>query len=181
MEEKFYYYNKEYYTVGELYEKYKKLSKEQKKRFRDTLAHFALVEIMKKCHYDERIMICILELADTEVLRIRQQGIDCGVVSLALEKMYKTDLRTLLNLTGKLAVSNDRRMNDFKNGEWLLNNIICLTIGYSYEKEIIDDLFIIDYNSLSEDECLAISDNFVRCMKEEEIVFYKNHTRGKGR
>ena len=33
-------------------------------------------------------------------------------------------------------------------------------------------MFLIDYNSLSEDECLAIADNFVRDMRDEEIVFY---------
>ena len=181
MEENFYFYHTEYYTSDELYEKYKRLPSEQRKRFRDTLAHFSLVEIMKKCDYDERIIDCILDLADTEVSRIRLYGSDCGVVSLALEKSYKTDLRRLLNLTGKLSKADDSRMNTFKNGEWLLNNLVCLTIGSSFEKEIIGDLFIIDYNSLSEDECLAISDNFVRCMKEEEIVFYKKHTRGKGR
>lgn len=37
---------------------------------------------------------------------------------------------------------------------------------------IVDNFFLIDYNSLSEDECLAIADNFVRKMKDEEIVSY---------
>ena len=167
-----YFYDDRYYTLEEINEKYQKVSEGQKKLFRDTLAHFTLAGILVYGHYDERYIDSILKLARIEAAIIDLYGSDCGVVSLALKGQYERELRRLINLTGKLVSENDNRIQEFKNGEWLLNKIICLTIGSSYEKEIIGDLFLVNYDLLSDDECLAIADNFVRNMKGEEIVFY---------
>ena len=176
MENKVYFYYGEYLTLKEIYEKYKKLEKEQQKPFRDCLAHFSLLEILKKCNYDERYIDIINDLAETEAAIINMYGSDCGTPILALRGMYRRNLRKLINLTGKIAYDNeDIRMNIFQNGEWLLNYIVCLTMGSSFEKDVVDDLVLIDYNSLLEDECQAVSDNFVRCLRSEEIVFYKAH------
>lgn len=170
--EKIYYYDDEYYSLEEICEKYKKLPNEQKKQFRDCLAHFTLVQIFKICNYDERYIDYIFDLAQTESSLINMHGGDCGRVTMALNKSYKSTLRKLINLTGKVAGFNDNRTNKFINGEWMLNNLVCLTLGNSFEKEVIGDLFLIDCDSFSEDECLAIANNFVRYMRNEEIVFY---------
>lgn len=174
-----YYYDEEYYSKEELYEMYQKLHDEQKKPFRDSLAHFTLSEILKKCDYDERYTNGILELARIEDGIIKMYGADCGTPTLAFRGLYRRNLRKLINLTGKLVSANDHRIDEFDNGEYLLNKLVSLTLGSYYAKDEINDLSLIDYNFLSKDECLAIADNFIRDMKDEEIVSYDaiNHTR----
>lgn len=175
MENKDYFYDDNYYSLEEISTIYRKLAIKQRKLFRDSLAHFTLLEILKKCNYDERIIKSIKELAKIEASRIKLYGSDCGRVLLALEGQYKRELRKLINLTGKLITIDDSRINKFKNGEWLLNNLVCFTIGSSFEKDIVEDLFLIKSNLLEEDECQAIADNFIRDMKGEEIIFYQSH------
>ena len=172
MEDKIYLYNNYYYSLEEIHEIYNKIPLEKKKEFKDTLAHYTLLEIMDKCNYDKKIRELVASLADTEAALIGMYGSVCGTPMLALRGMHRRNVRKLINLTGKLVSSDDNRINIFENGEWLLNNLVCLTIGSSFEKDTIDDLFIINYNLLTEDECLAISNNFVRYMKCEEIEFY---------
>jgi len=170
MDNKVYFYDDEYYTLEEICEKYNKLAIDQKKQFRDALAHFTLTEIFRKCNYDERIRESVLELAKLEAIRINLYGSDCGRVLLVLESQYKRELRKLMNI---LSNKDNSKINKFINGELFLYNIIYLTIGSSFEKNIITDLCLIDYNFLSEEECFAISDNFIRDMKDEEIIPYK--------
>ena len=167
-----YYYDEEYYSKKEILEMYQKLEEEQKKSFRDCLAHFTLAEILRKCDYDERYVEGIDELARLEDGIIKMYGADCGTPALAYRGLYNRNLRKLINLTGKLVSRDDERINEFNNGEWLLNKLVCLTIGSSFEKDIVGDLALINCDSLSEEECQAISDNFVRYIKGEEIVFY---------
>lgn len=164
-----YFYDDKYYSLEEINDMYQKLHEEQKKPFRDTLAHFTLAGILVNCNYDERYVDSILELAHLEAAIIDLYGADCGNIALALRGQYKKHLRRLINLTGKY---DDSKMNIFKNGEWLLSNLVCLTVGSSFEKEIVGDLFLIDCDAFSNDECQAISDNFVRNMRGEEIIFY---------
>lgn len=172
MNNKYYFYDNEYYSIKEISEMYRKLNPSLKKEFKDSISHFILLEILKKCNYDERYIELIESLAGIEASLIDMYGADCGTPMLALRGMYNRNLKKLINLTGKLVTRDDDRINRFENGEWLLNNLVCLTIGSSFEKDIIDDLFLIDYNTLTEEECLAISDNFIRNMRDEEIVFY---------
>ena len=172
MKNKMYYYDDRYYTIEEIYEKYEKLVDEQKKGFRDALAHFTLAGILVNCNYDERYINIIVELSRLETAFVDLYGAYCGNISLALRGQYRKKLRKLINLTGKVACNEDTRINRFKNGEWLLNNLVCLTIGSSFEKDSIGDLSLIDCDSFSDDECRAISDNFVRDMRDEEIIFY---------
>lgn len=176
MEDKIYLYNRYYYSLDEIKDMYESIPFEQKKSFKDAIAHYTLLEILDRCNYDKRVRELIESLADTEAALIGMYGSDCGTPMLALRGMYERNIKKLINLTGKLVTKDDNRINIFKNGEWLLNNLVCLTIGSSFEKDIIDDLFLINYNFLTEDECLAISDNFIRNMRGEEIVFYKSHT-----
>ena len=172
MEDKIYFYDYKYWTLEEISEIYKELSQDQKKLFKDAMAHYTLASILNKCNYNRSMIHTIWEIAGNEVDRMNLIGSDCGTPMLYFNGMYKRYLRKLINLTGKLASHVDSRMNKFANGEWFVNNLVCLTIGSSFEKDIIDDLFLIDCNSLSEDECRAISDNFIRDMNDEEIVFY---------
>lgn len=172
MEEKIYFYDYKYWTLEEISEMYRKLNNDKKKLFKDAIAHYTLADILNKCNYDRRIIHTIWEIAGNEVDRMDLIGSDCGRPMLAYNGLYKRFLRKLLNLTGKLAINDDPRMNRFANGEWYLNNLVCLTIGSSFEKDIIDDLFLIDSNSLSKEECLAIADNFIRDLNGEKIVFY---------
>ena len=164
-----FYYEDRYYTFSELYEMYKKLPMERKKLFKDAIAHYTLAEILRKCYYDKRIIASIEELADKESTKIALYGTDCGRVLLGYERNYNSKLRKLVNLAGKPVNKDDSRMNVFINGEWLLNNLVSLTLGSSYEKDELEDFSLIKYQQLSEDECLAISDNFVRYMKGEKI------------
>lgn len=170
--EKIYFYDDEYFSLEEICEKYEKLADEQKKRFRDCLAHYTLVQILKICNYDEKYIDAVLELAQTESDIIKLYGSDCGRVLMAIKSIYEKNLRKLINLTGKLVEKNDSRLDRFTNGEFLLNTLVCLTLGSSYKKDIVGDLFLIDCDSLSEDECQAIVNNFVRYMSDEEIISY---------
>ena len=176
MEDKIYLYNKYYYSFDEIKDMYKKVAYEKRKAFKDTLAHYTLLEILDKCNYDKRIRELIESLADEEAAIIGMYGADCGTPALAIKGMHSKNLRKLINLTGKPASRDDSRENLFANGEWLLNNLVCLTIGSSFEKTVDGDLSLIDYTSLTEEECRAIANNFVRNMRGEEIVFYKSHT-----
>ena len=171
MENKTYYYDEEYYSLEEICEKYQNLAMDQKKSFRDALAHFTLLEILKKCNYDERIIDSVYELAKTEASIIDLYGSFCGTVILAIKGGYNSNLRKFINLSGKLALKDDVRIDEFKSGEELLDNLISHTIG-SYDKNIIGELSLVDYESLSKEECLAIANNFTRFMKNEELVSY---------
>lgn len=176
--DKQYFYDNKYLTLDEISELYKRLSYDKKKIFKDSMAHYTLAEILRRCNYDKRMINTILEIAGDEVDRMNLIGTDCGRPLLGYERRYKSKLRKLINLTGKIVnKDDDSRMNRFINGEWFLNNLVCLTIGSSFEKDIIDDLVLIDYNFIGEDECLAIADNFVRNMNDEEIVFYNRPKR----
>ena len=68
-------------------------------------------------------------------------------------------------------------MNEFTNGECMLNNLISHTLGSSYEKDELEDFSLTKYQQFSDDECLAISDNFVRYLKSDKIVFYEKSKR----
>ena len=63
----------------------------------------------------------------------------------------------------------------YANGELFLNNIINSTLD-SYEKDELNDFSLIKYQLLSEDECLAIANNFVRCISLgiNDINHYNN-------
>ena len=172
-----YYFDEAYYSKEELYEMYQKLAEGQKESFRACLAHFSLVEILRKCNYDSRYIEGIEELAELEAGIIKMHGADCGTPMLAYRGLYRRNLKRLINSMGKLVSVEDSRINKFNNGEWLLSNLVYLTFGSSFEKEVIGDLLLINYHALSEDECLAISDNFIRYMRDEEVVFYRGPRR----
>lgn len=169
-----FYYDDRYYTFSELFEMYKKMPMERKQLFKDALAHFTLAEILRRCFYDKRFIALIEELANKESTRIELYGIDCGRILLGYERNYNSKLRKLINLAGKSISKDDSRMNVFINGEWLLNNLVSLTLGSSYEKDELNDFSLIKYQQFSDDECLAISNNFVRYLRGEEIVYYNS-------
>ena len=170
--EKIYFYDDEYLTKEDIYRMYEKIEDEQKKGFRDALAHFTLAKILYTCNYDEDYIDGVHELAQAEVSIMKLYGSDCGRVLMLLKGQYKRNIRKLINLTGKLVCDNDSRIDKFMNGELLLNNLLNLTLSSSFTKDNIGELSLVDCDSLSEDECLAIADNFVRYMRDEEIVSY---------
>ncbi len=170
--EKFYFYDDEYLTIEEIYRMYEKLEDVQKKQFRDALAHFTLAKILYTCNYNEDFIDGVHELAQEEVSIMKLYGSDCGRVSMLLIGQYKRNLRALINLTGKLVTSDDSRIDKYMNGEELLNNILDQTFGSSFSKDNIGDLSLVDCDALSEEECLAIANNFVREMKDEKMVLY---------
>lgn len=177
MENKIYLYDNYYYSFDEIKDMYKSVPLEKKKAFRDTLAHYTLLEILDKCKYDNKIRELVESLSNEEAAVIGMYGADCGTPTLAIKGMHNKNLRKLMNLTGKLAKNDDGRENLYMNGEWMVNNLVCLTIGSSFEKDVDGDLSLINTDLLTESECLAISDNFIRNMRGEEIVFYKPHKR----
>ena len=172
-----FYYDDRYYTFSELYEMYKKIPMERKHMFKDAIAHYTLAEILRKCFYDKRIIALIEELADKESTRIALYGTDCGRILLGYESNYNSKLRKLINLTGTLINKDDSIMNEFTNGECMLNNLVSHTLGSSYEKDELEDFSLIKYQQFSDDECLAISDNFVRYLKGDKIVLYEKSKR----
>jgi len=173
MEDKFYFYDYKYWTLEEIKEIYNKLSLDKGKLFRESLSYYTLAEILMNCNYDRRMIHIIFELAGEVIDRMNLTGTDCGRPLLGYDRRYKSMLRKLINLGGELVFNDDDiRINKFKSCELFLNNLICLTIGHSYEKDIIDDLVLIDYNVFSKEESLAIADNFGRFLKNEELVFY---------
>ena len=176
MEEKYCFYDYKYWTLEEISEMYNKLSLDKKKLFRDSLAHYTLAEILKKSDYDRSMIHTVWEIAGEETDHMNLIGTDCGRVLLGLDRRYKSKLRKLLNLSGEFVFNDDDiRIKNFSNGEYFLNSLVCFTIGSSYEKIIIGDLLFIDYENLSKEECKAISDNFMRFMKNEELVLYNEN------
>ena len=171
--DKYYFYDYKYWSLEEIHEIYNELSFDKRELFKESFAYYTLAEILKNCDYDKRMIHIIYELAGLLVDRMNLIGTDCGRPLLGYDRRYKSLLRKLINLGGELVLSDDDiRMNILKNFELFLNNLIYLTIGSSYEKDIIDDLVLIDYNTFSKEECLAIANNFVRFIKNEELVFY---------
>ena len=168
-----FYYDDRYWTFSELYEMYKKLPEENKKLFKDSLAHFTLGEILRKCLFDKRYIAIIEDLAQREASKISLYGCDCGRLLLGYERRYNAKLRELLNLTGQLSSLEDNRITNFTNGELFLNNIVNSTLNF-YEKDELNDFSLIKYQLLSEEECLAIANNFVRSISNEEMVLYND-------
>ncbi len=76
-------------------------------------------------------------------------------------------------LFGLNGIINGYKINEFINGEWLLNKIVSLTLGSSYHVQSRDDFSLIDYDNLETDECLAIINNYKRNIKNLELVYYK--------
>lgn len=176
MEDKYYFYDYKYWTLEEISEMYNKLPCEKRKLFRDSIAHYTLAEILKKSDYDRSIIHTVWEIAGEEVDHMNLIGTDCGRPLLGLDRRYKSQLIKLFYLSGEFVFNDDDiRINNFSNGEYFLNSLVCFTIGSTYEKDIVGDLFLLDYNSLSKEECLAISDNFMRFMKNEELVLYNEN------
>ena len=174
MEAKYYFYDYKYYSIKELSDMYNDLSPDKKKVFRDSLAHYTLAEILSRSSYNRSIVHTIWEIAGAEVDRMELIGTDCGVPGLYIRGKYNSTLRKLINLSGELVLKNDdERISKFENGEVFLNDLICLTID-SYEKVMISDFSLIDYETLSKEECIAIADNFTRFMKNEELVYYES-------
>ena len=166
-----YFFDDRYWSFDELYEMYKEISYDRKKLFKDCLAHYALIEIFKKCNYDIRLINGVMALCKNEVDRIQHEYKEKMI--LIYRKDYISKLKKLFNLNGKLFYKYDEsKMNEFINGEWFLYNLISLTLGSTFEKDELNDFSLIKYYSLSEEECQAIADNFVRSIKNEKIIFY---------
>ena len=178
MEEKYYFYDYKYWSLEEISNMYKELSLDKRKLFRDSIAHYTLAEILNNAGYDRRMIHMIWELAGTEVDRMELIGTDCGVPGLYMRGKFNSTLRKLINLSGELVLKNDDiRLDKLTNGELFLNNLVSSTIGLSYGKDSIDDLVLIDCNSLTKEESVAIATNFTRFLKNEELVQFNKNKR----
>ena len=69
------------------------------------------------------------------------------------------------------------KVNEFFNGEWLLNKLVGLTLGSNYAKNEIDDFSLIDLDDINEKACALISKNFINNMKDKKIEQYKYNKR----
>ena len=167
LEEKIYKYGDSYYSFKEMYEIYNRTFPTKKKQFKDCIAHYILSEIFRKCDLVKEANN-IEAIADIEKnnLNIKPSKMSRFIN----EKEYLLRVKFLFGISGLI---NKYKVSEFVNGEWLLERLVSLTIGSSYEKNEYDEFSLIDYNSLSKDECMAIIDNYKRNIRGEEIVFYR--------
>ncbi len=163
---KIYRYGDKYYSIEELYEIYNKIHFDNKKAFKDCLCHYILSEIFKKAGINSND---ILSIANIEYKYIN------GNLS-KINKFINDEKYSLLikKIFGLKSVIKKYKVSEFINGEWILNKLISQTLGSGVKKDIIDNLELIDYTTLTEEECLEITKNFRRNINDEEIIFIKN-------
>ena len=171
LDNKIYRYGMLFYSFNELYSIYNSLNMEKKKIFKDCLAHYSLIQILEKSgntKYTSYIeMIAGLEKKRIDNLFNKKE-------LLTYNKEYLLKVKKLVSLFSK---STDGKLNEFVNGEWLLNKLVSLTLGSSYKKDELNDFSIIKYDLLTNEECMAITDNFIKNMNDEEIKFYGERNR----
>ena len=163
MDSKIYKYGTQYYSFEEMYQLYKSTSYDMRKKMKDCMCHFILAEILKKgglYKYGEDLdNVALFESQHMEShLSKRQQVI------------YQLKIAKLM---GFAEFKNKYKASELVNGEWVLNKLVSLTIGSSYPKDEQDDFSLINYNDMSEEECTAVADNFLKNIWNEELVQYR--------
>ena len=168
LEEKIYQYGDSFYTFEEICELFVHTGFEKKQKFKDCLAHFLLAQILRKGGFSK-----YADIID-DLGRLEKSGIDKNlskVEEFFHRNEYSLKVKRLFGLSG---IINKYKISEFVNGEWLLKKLVSSTIGSSYDVLEQDDFSLINIDGLTDEECHAISDNFQRNMRNEELVFYKS-------
>ena len=164
--DKIYRYGDNYYTIDEIYDLYKRINIDKRKLMTDCICHYIFSEIFKKA--GDKHATDLETLANLEFEKIES-------VSKTKKIVFKTEynriIRKILGLGGYI---NKYKRNELVNGEWLLKKIVSLTIGSNYEVCDYHGFSFIKYDSLDEDVCKAIVDNFKRNIWNEDYVFYNS-------
>ncbi len=166
--EKIYKYGKEYYSFKEMCEIYNIIPLNNRKKFKDYVSHMILAQILRKSGLD-KYANSIESIGELERKKLEHK-------LSKLEKLIynKEYLLKIMKLYGLNSIVNNFKINEFINGEWLLNKLVTLTIGSGCKVNDYDDFSLIDYSYLTTDACLAIAANFKRNMKDEQIIYYNS-------
>ena len=165
---KIYRYGEEYYSIEEIYELYKYIGPDRRKLMKDCVCHYILSEIFKKA--DNSKYASELEaISNLEYKRLTTNLSKIDRIKFSNE--YAKYLRKLLGLGGFI---NKYKRNELINGEWIFKQVVSETIGSNYQIDDYHGFTFIRYDSLTSDECKAITDNFKRNIWNEELVFYNS-------
>lgn len=165
---KIFQYGDGFYSIDEIYEIDSKKNFDKRSLFRNCISHNILARIFARCHLDREASI-LESIADLEMKKVDKSFNKAEKVIYNMKfSLYTTKL---FLASGSL---QKYRMAEFSNGDWLLRKIISLTFGSSYPALSCNDFSLLDYNSLTEEECKAIVANFKRNIRGEDLVFYKN-------
>ncbi len=161
-----YKYGEEYYSFKEMCEIYELIPLNNKKKFKDYVSHMILAQILRKCGLDK--------YADSieSIGELERKNFENKLSKLEKLMFNKKYILKIMKLYGLNSIVNNFKVNEFINGEWLLNRLIFLTIGSSCKVNNYGEFSLIDYSCLTIDACKAIADNFKRNMKDAEIIYY---------
>lgn len=169
-EEKVYKYGDNYYSFQEIYSLCRK-NNYNKKLVKDFVCSYILVEILKIAGFDD------VSNALDSFVSYRLKHIE-STMNKAKKIIFKKCLFLKgLKVLGSEAFKNSYKIGELMNGEWILNKLVVHTLGYNYPVNQINDFILVDYLSLSKKECVAIADNFMRNLCDNELVrytFFKN-------
>ena len=168
MDEKIYKYGDNYYDIEEIYDLESRMTVIKRKAFRDCISHNILAQIFRRSNLDKEATI-IESIADLEKTKIDKNL--SKAESVIYNTKYSFYVTKLFLMTGRF---EKFKTSEFSNGGWLLSRLVSLTIGSGYPVCSYNDLSIIDYTALTEDECKAIADNYRRNIRGEELEFYKS-------
>ncbi len=168
LNKKIYRYGNEYYSIEELYDLYEKSNPNKRKTMKDCLCHFILLEIFKKAG-NNKYSSNLESIADIEFKYIEANL--SKFEKYLYNKEYNIRLKKLLGIGG---IINKYKASELINGEWLLEKIVSLSLGSNYMIDEYNGFSLINYNNLSVDECIVITENFKRNIWNEEFSFYNS-------
>ena len=167
LSKKIYKYGPQFYSFEEMYHLYNDAALSAKRKTIDCMYHYILAQILKKGglqrqgDYLDSIALFEFEHMNLQMSKIQQL-------------IYKLKIAKLLGLA---LIKNGYKASEFVNGEWLSKKLISITVGSSYPVDEFNGFTLINYGDLSEGECSAIADNFIRNLWNEEFVQYR-HPKG---
>ncbi len=160
--ETLYRYGDEFYTIKELEEMLSSKSSEDRKFSEDIIAHGILAEIMKQ---GKKPIVGrkLKKLAETEYVQH-----EYDLYGLKEHLINRKRVRRLNSAAGLFANSFSR--TDLHNGESFLDQLLHDTLGYSYPVSESDDMKLVDFERLTEEQCIALAKNFKRIMRKKEAI-----------
>ena len=166
--DRIYKYGDSYYSIDVIYDIYRNCNYfKTKKTIKDCICNYILSEILKRGGLERE--------GNTldSLTTYRLEHLDKKMSKSEMFAYNKNLFLRGLKILGLAAVKNKYRADELMNGEWVLNKLIYHTLGNSYSTNQIDDFILINYVDLSHDQCVAIAQNFLRNLWNDELIKYK--------
>lgn len=165
-ERKVYKYGENYYTFKEIHNLYE--NSNYKKETKDCICNFILAEILKRGELAKEGEA----LDSLTSYRVKHIGKSMNKSESFLYNRIMSLMK--FKILGLAAIKNSYKASELMNGEWILNKLVSLTLGANYPINQIDDFVLINCMDLSSEQCIAIAENFIRNIWNEELIQYKN-------